>query len=389
MVKKYFLGFFLFIMLLTSVFSYQIPLEELGFKGISITGESKRICENITVNLTELNETKSGILSLESKFEGVKGDNSHLSVKINDNEEIIFWPNYFSCNNITNVCYARAFVPNLSKEETKLEICLVTGGATEKAELYKTSFIGLYDTPVLVIENIAPESIMLGEKAKMRLLLKNIGSKDTNFFVQFVSKDIRSFIEITSFDIVEGSSSANGIIQPGESKEFNFAIKPAKVSSYNLPYSMVRFDNIFGEEQILISNHPQLKVLNPDPITINMTSLEIENKLKLIISVKNNRDSVFLGKFQITPTDLIVSSIDELSLNPFEEKEFVFFTNTLLPGQYNFLAKITDGNSNFSSNNISYSVKKDDLSFALLLSIFAIILALSIFYLITFVKQKK
>ena len=45
---------------------------------------------------------------------------------------------------------------------------------------------------------------------------------DTNYFVQFVSKDLRTLLNITSFDIIDGSSSASGVIKAGEVQEFNF-----------------------------------------------------------------------------------------------------------------------------------------------------------------------
>jgi hypothetical protein len=188
---------------------------------------------------------------------------------------------------------------------------------------------------------------------------------------------------------VEGSSSAIGRILAGQSKEFEFAIKPAKVSSYNLPYSVVKFENIFGEEQILTSEHPQLNVLNPEQISVSLISTEVEGKLKLTLLIKNNWNEKFDGNFIISPSDLIVSSSQELNLSAFGEKEVVLLTDKLTPGEYSFSSKVSDKNNSYYSNTISYSVKKEDISFAVLFALLAIIAAVGVFYIINYIKQKR
>jgi hypothetical protein len=383
MKSKWALFIIIFIFFFNFTFAYQSTLEEFGFAGIEVSGASKKVCSPFSIDITNLNEVGFGILSLEAKFIGVKADNSFVSVKINGAEELIIWPEYFS-----EAGYARVFLPKLSVENTQLELCLNTGGATESANLYKSSFVGLYDTPVLTIENVSPETILLGEKAKMKIVVKNIGSKDTNFFVQFVSKDLRSFLEITSFDIIDGSSSAEGTLLAGETKEFNFAIIPSKMSAYNLPYSIIKFRNIFGEEQTLTSGHPQLNVLNPEQITTDLTSVDLGKKLKLIIFIRNNWDKSFEGTFQINPQDLIASSTQQINLPPMGEKEIILMTDNLLPGEYTFISTVFDNNKSYSSNSIAYSVKKDDLSFGIILAVLAIIAAVVIFYAINYVKKK-
>ena len=64
---------------------------------------------------------------------------------------------------------------------------------------------------------------------------------------------ITLLLNITSFDIIDGSSSASGVIKAGETKEFNFAIIPGKISAYNLPSSIVKFTNIFAYSAFITS----------------------------------------------------------------------------------------------------------------------------------------
>lgn len=374
---KFFTLIFLFLFLANFVIAYQAPLEDFGFKGIILEGESKKECVPLSIDIVELNETGNGILSLNAKFEGAKANSSFVSVKINEMKEIVIWPENFSDNG-----YARVFVPALAKQKTDLEICLISGGNSERTELLTSSYIGLYDTPVLEIKTTAPKSIILGEKAHMKIFLKNTGSMDTNYFVQFVSKDLRTLLNITNFDIIDGSSSASGVIKAGEVQEFNFSIIPGKISGYNLPSSIVKFTNIFGEEQIIASEHPQLSVLDPKQIKLNLTSFEMDDKLKLVILVENNWDEPFEGELIINPKDLIVSSTQEIQLGPKATKEIVLLTNKLLPGKYNFSATIKDTNNTYFSNSVSYSVKNDDWSLAIILAVFGVICAAIVFFVI-------
>ncbi len=382
-IKLFYLSFFILILVNFS-FAYQANLEEFGFKGIILEGESKKECAPLLIDISNLNQEGYGILSLNAKFEGIKANNSFVSVKINEMKELIIWPENFSENG-----YARIFLPNLAKEKVNLELCLVSGGNSEKTELLKSSFVGIYDTPVLEIEAISPESIFLGEKAEMRIFLRNLGSKDANYFVQFVSKDLRTILNITSFDVIDGSSSASGVIKAKETKEFNFAIIPAKISAYNLPYSIVKFTNIFGEEQIVASEHPQLSVFDPKQIKLNLTSFDLDGKLKLVASVENNWDEVFNGDLIISPTDLVISSTQKIQIGPKSEKEITLMTDKLLPGEYTFLATVKDTNNNYSSNSISYSVKNDNLSLGIILAIFGIICAAGVFFIVNSKKKNK
>ena len=43
--------------------------------------------------------------------------------------------------------------------KTDLEICLISGGNSERTELLTSSYIGLYDTPVLEIKPLRPNQL--------------------------------------------------------------------------------------------------------------------------------------------------------------------------------------------------------------------------------------
>ncbi len=376
--------------IISTVFSYQIQLAGLNFNTISLSESQKKECQTISYDFSDLSETGEVVLSLQANFQAIKGDNSFVSVQLNDGEERIIWPEFFSCD---KACWARIFLPKTRAKKTDLTLCLATGGLIQTAQLFDSSIIGLYDTPVLSIETIAPEAIILGERAKMSIWIKNEGTKKTDLFSQFVSQDIRALIDITSFDIVEGESSVSTEINAGETKEFVYYIKPNKAGTYNLPYAMLRFTNVFDEEQTITSNHTQLKVLVPEQISISVTSTELtKNSLKITALVKNNWDTHFDGEITFKPTDLVVSQTKEISLAPEAEREILAYTQQLLPGQYDFSAVvegIKDKNNQYFSNSISYPVKKEEIPFSIVFALIAVVAAAAVFIGISYWKGKK
>lgn len=377
-----------FILLVSFVLAYSAPLTDFGFTTIDLNDAIQNECRTINLDFTDKNLLGVGILSINASFFGEKSDSSRVSVKINEGDIQFIWPEYFSCK---ENCWARVFLPSILNKKTKIELCLSTGGATTRANVFESSFVGFYDSPLLSVTNTAPESIILGEHANMVVSVKNEGTKEANVFVQFVSQDLRSFIQITSFDIVDGSSNATIVIAPGAEEKFSFSIKPAKASSYNLPYSIIKFENVFGETQTISGNHPQLLVLPKTPLEVTLVSSEVDKKLKLTAIIKNNLSEKFEGKLIIKPQDLISLSEHNISIFPGEEQQAIFMTEDLPFGDYVFSAeiKLNDSNDFIKSNSIDYSVKKDSVPLELVLAVLAIIVAVAVFFTINFVKKSK
>ena len=353
-----------------------------GFEGIELIGSEQKQCQAFTVNYTQ-KETASldGILSIRAEFIGKDNDNSYILTKINGEESII-WPENFSCG---DACWARVFIPELKYSETDVEICLITGGATQKANVFSDSTIGLYPSPVVLIENEAPEKIFLGQRAELKSTIKNIGSRDVDIFVQFVGEDTRAVIEISSFDIVEGEPKATTTIKAGETREFFYFIKPNLASSYNLPSSVLTFTNVFGEKQEVLSNHPSMVVLSPEQADIIIISEGLEeNKFNVKVVVTNNWSEEFVGKLKIMPSDLIDLPEIDISIPGNAEEEFIFQTKVLDLGNYSLSAILLDGNNIFTTKSISFEVNKNDFMFGIILAAIGGIIALAIFLIIYF-----
>jgi hypothetical protein len=379
---------FSFILVLLFLLPLAFAVDNLslyGFEGIELVGSNKLGCETLSFDFRETFSSESeGILSIKADFVGKSGDNSFVSVEINGKKQIV-WPEYFFCD---GSCWARVSVPNLKEVPTIIELCIASGGATQSAKIYKESTIGFYTSPVLSVETTAPQQIFLGQRAQLQTTVRNTGSAEADFFIQFVSEDRRAIMEITSFDIVDGDPSARAIIKPNESKTFTYFIKPTNASSYNLPSSVLIFTNIFGEKQYHFSNHPSMNVLDPEQVSIIIIGNDLaEDVFNFKLKVINNWSKPFLGKISILPKDLVEKQVEEISLPANSEQEFSFSTKELLPGKYSISALIADSNNAYSTASVSFEVKKQDFSFEILLSIFGVIIAVAIFVGIYFWKE--
>ncbi len=374
----------LFILFCSSfALAYESSLDNFGFEPIIINQPNKVDCVdlNITLPVNELEETKDPILSVYADFLGEEGDNSYVSVQINDLKEKILWPESFFCE---TDCVSRVFVPELRNNSVMAKICLRAGGKST-AKLTNAK-IGLYNSPILSIENIAPNEIVLGQRAQIKIKVSNVGSKPSDVFVQFVAEDLRAFIDITSFDIVEGDASASTKINANEEKEFIFYIKPTQVSPYNLPSSVLFFENIFGEKQKVFSSHPQLSVIAQNQIDLVLIGGELkDNVFNFKVRLKNNYATEFDGNLTIFPMDLVEQKTN-IFLPSFGEKEIEFSTSTLPIGSYSLIAQVDNNASTYLSESISFDVTNKNYAFEIFFAIIAVIITITIFLAIHFEK---
>ncbi|MEK6958957.1 MAG: hypothetical protein AABW59_02820 [archaeon] len=378
MQKRIVLALFVLVSLAGYAAAYEVPLSTFGFGGIELNGPFGEKCQTISIDMADkvtLAEGQ-GVLSIHATFDKADNDNSYISLSVDGGTEKIIWPERMTCG---ETCWSRVFLPELSKGITNLNLCLKTGTYTNSAVISENSFIGFYDTPVLWIENRAPTQIFLGQRAMMSIIIKNTGSKDANISAQFVQEDTRSLVEIKSFDIIEGDSSVTTTIKAGETREFFYFIKPSAASSYNLSSAALFFDNVFNERQMIVSNHPQMKVLIPNQIEVSLVGTEERNGvLRLKLIAKNNWDSFYEGKILFSPSDLIFDSNQDISIAPSATQEISVRTKTLTPGSYSFSASVTDSNNSYSTQNIQYDVKREGFPIEIVMAVIAIILATAV-----------
>lgn len=378
------ISFLLLICFFSITFANEFQLSDFNFAEKKLEEFNSFECYSTIVDFGETPHADlHPILSVFANFDGRINDSSFISVELND-KHFVLWRENFVCG---TDCVARVFIDKINTGD-EIKFCLRTGAS--KITLQNKTKIGFYDTPVISVTNLSPDEIILGQRAKMKINIKNSGSKKADVFVQFVAEDLRSIIDITSFDIVEGNASANTSLNPGESKDFIFFIKPLFVSRYNLPSSELFFNNIFGESQRIISNHPQLTVLEPNQANITIIGREIiDDKFNFIINVKNNWGEQLTGELFIYPFDLVENSKINLNLNSFSEREFKFVTNNLFQGDYVVWAQLNTVDYNYNSENISFSIVENNYLFEIIFSIIAIIVTGIIFVFIYFEKNIK
>ncbi|OQA32135.1 MAG: hypothetical protein BWY55_00020 [archaeon ADurb.Bin336] len=384
---KRLLFLFISVLFLGSVFAFTAPLTDFGFKEISTSVMSEKKCETIVLNLNEsdLNKEGVGLLSLNAFFGGEDLDNTYISVSINGEEELLFWKEFFYCGK--EDCWARIYVPQVVEGETSLKICASLGGNTSNMKVIEKSFFGFYDIPLLKIRNEAPSQIFLGDRAKMSIIVSNEGTEPASIYVQFVQPDTRAKVNISSFDIVEGDSSASTYLMPGETKKFDYYIKPSLISSYNLPSAALFFTNNFGEEQVLISNHPTLSVVKPNKLNLALIVSEEENENRTFkVIIKNNSDSSFTGELRLYPQTKVIDSVKSVFVSARGEQE-VFFESVSFEGKENFFVSIIDGNEIYYSNTLEVENHSNNFSFLVIIAVCGILAGGLIFAWIYYSKK--
>ncbi len=382
--------FGLFILVLTILpfsLAYQTTLKEVGFTSLSNKDPFSTKCTTIdlTVPQADRNEFGSGLFSVQAEFVDLQEDSSYLVISINDGPDKVIWPESFSCN---NGCWTRIFIPELKSGTVKVKLCAALGGLTKEVNITENSFFGIYDTPILTITNTAPEIVQLGDKAKMSIKVSNEGTKAANIFVQFVHPDVRAKIKVTSFDIVEGESSATTTIAPGETKYFDYYVKPTIISTYNMSSAALFFTNYFNEQQSIISNHPMMSVVKQDKVEISLVSLDEKNPYIFKAIIKNNSLSAFTGAIVVSPQTTLQSPVQEIFVAASSEKEITFVSKDIPEGEYSFFATVRDGNNVYTSNSIDLEVKNDGVPFDIVFALIGIIVGVSIFVWIYFIREK-
>jgi len=384
---KQYLVFLSILFILGSVLASPSQLSDFGFKDINNSIAFVKECQTINFDLPEadLNEKGIGLLSLNAKFSGNEMDNTYISVSINDGEEKVFWKESFSC--VDDDCWARLYIPSIREGVVKTLICASLGGNTSNLVVFKNSLIGIYDIPLLEIKNEAPSEIFLGNRAKMSIIVSNKGTKSSSVYLQFVHPDTRAKVSISSFDIVEGESSATTTLSPGETRQFDYYIKPTLISSYNLPSAALFFTNNFNEEQVLISNHPTLSVVTPNQLEISLVTVSENSVVSFKAIIKNNWPVPFNGNIILSPQTKIKESMQKIFVSSNGEQEVLFESVPLEVSKEKFFATIIDSNNIYVSNIIEVESQQNQIPFGILLAIAGIIVGLIIFGWIYFSKK--
>jgi hypothetical protein len=369
-----------FVFLISNVASQEISLRQNNYVDFVIDEENPILCKEYIFNVGEelLSQNKFPIFSLKATFLPKLSDSTKVTLNFNNFGELTLSKNNFYCN---NECWARIILAKSKiRSSNTLTICVSKPEENEKTVIFADSKIGFYETPFLTIDHVSPGTIFLGDRAEMKIIAKNIGSKDANVFIQFIDPVGKRVIILDGFFVIEGESTVNTTIKAGETKQFTYFIKPLLESSYNLPSAILTFTNIFGEEESIYSTHPQLYVIKPEKTEVFIAgSNPVNNFFNFKIIVRNKWDAPFKGQLRISHEDHVEGALSEITIPPNSEKEFLFNTNELQIGDYNFFAIVEDENSSSTSNSITFKVTSEKISDEVYFAITGIIVSILIF----------
>jgi hypothetical protein len=211
----------LFIFLFSFTYSQEIILRNNSYSDLVVEGANNKQCEqyNFVIDSAVLSTQKFPIFSIKTSFAPIIDDESKITLNFNNQGEITIWGDQFSCD---GWCWGRVVIPKAKlNSNNTLEICVTNTELTERTVVFADSYLDFYESPVFTLEKISPGTILLGDKAEMQIVAKNFRSKDANVFIQFIDPVGKKVVNIDSFDIVEGDSTARTTILAGEQKLLN------------------------------------------------------------------------------------------------------------------------------------------------------------------------
>ena len=269
--NKWFFPIFFAFLLLPGAFSetlFERSFGEMGYEAMLVEGVQKRQCQEISFVFPEVGVEgeKYEIASIGLEYGPVSEGKAEVDVSLNRELIAELSLEDFKCSG--QRCWERISLPKalLEKGENSLETCLKTGNSVTSMKLLNGSMVGIYKTADFSGEEafrIEAEKTRLvrGEKTRITILLHNQGSGSALARIEYarpVAEDKNAFW------VVEGDAYFDGIVEPGQTVEISYVVKPRFPTQMTLPPAIVYYENGFGEIEQKFGNLVVLRVREPD-----------------------------------------------------------------------------------------------------------------------------
>jgi hypothetical protein len=268
--KLFFLALIAFL-LLPSVFSetvFERSFGEMGYEGMLVEGTQKKQCQEISFVFPEVwaEGQKYEIASIGLEFGPAAEGKADVNASLNGKVIAELSLEDFKCS--SSKCWERLALPAelLKAGENSLETCLRTGNSVTSMKLLNESMVGIYQTADFSGEDAfrteaEKTRLVRGEKTRISILLHNQGSGSANARIEYarpVAEDKNAFW------VVEGDAYFDGIVEPGQTVEISYVVKPRLSTQMTLPPAIVYYENEFGEIEQKFGNLVVLHVREPD-----------------------------------------------------------------------------------------------------------------------------
>ncbi len=398
---------FLLILVFLSAFVFaqnnETSFAQKGYSDFSVTGANETKCTDLKFLEPVKGSNLYPILSVGITFgPATKGDLNITTFLNGETLESLDVEDFY-CN---GDCWKRIFLEKEKLlEENDLKVCITTSDSITNVTFLNNSTIGSYETPVLKQENlekcVTNLTPLVGENVNACMRITNTGSKPVEIELRNVRQIVEDLDKLIDIQLI-GESLFKGTIEAGETKEAWYKVRPKKPVKITLPPGVLYYENIFGEPQVLKSNHLTLNVKEPEkPLEPFILIGEIVNgKFDFKVAVKNNtKNTLYNALFSLQPDNALNVEGEKIvrisQIESGEIREINFSGEALNNGSFDLdcSVKYLDYNLEDTKCNTIQVVVEDKQNFilygAIALAITAVLVYLYINYSAARIKQKE
>jgi len=328
---------------------FERSFEDMGYPDFEVEGTGEEGCKEVMFLFPETidfsAEENYPVASLHVSIMPIKGKEFAVSIRLNNTRMGDFGYESFYCE---EECWLRAQLPKelLKKGENKMDVCLKNSIDVSRSVLEDGSKIGVYRLMDFSAENTFKEvaeneTVVLGEKTKIKLLLHNAGGAAG--FVEM--KHARKLADDKeAYVVVDGNTQFSGFIGAGETIEISYVIKPRVLGDISLPPPILYYQNYFGDRMQKFGKTVTIHVVEPEKtanaFVVKGSEINLVGEIvEMQIALKNEglRPLFNLGIYIILPEGLdfvekpagIVTA-----LKPGETEYIDFSVLAHTPGEY-------------------------------------------------------
>lgn len=351
---------------------FERSFAEMGYADFAVEGPAQSACTQVRFLLpTDVNVGSPAvypILSVGANFYPVLEGAADINASLNGRRIAGLKADDFLCSE--TACWKRIVLPKESlhaQEENTLDFCVGTSNSITKTVLAGDSMVGLYNTADFeakgaFVTSAEKESLVIGEKTKITVVLHNEGSASAFAEVRFA----RPLAEDkNAFAVVEGDTEESGFVNAGEELRFSYVIKPRVAGRITLPPAIVYYKNEFGEQQQRFGNLVSLDVREPErkieAFIVKPTEVSfVGQPIDLQLAVKNvGRDPLYdLRADLLLPNGMALLSMPESvlpSIGPKETTYLPFTVSSNSAGRFPLQCSVTYTDVNVTESKCSDS----------------------------------
>ncbi len=331
----------------------EFSFKNQGYQDFYIKDMNVEQCKSFDFIYTgEVNGKTFQIISLKSGITQIPKSTAKITVFFNGAQVAELVQNDFSDG------LARITLPEaVMKENNTIKICGETSENANTIKIFADSKFGVYSGAYfpqgrgyeMQLETYAP---YVGVPFKITAVARNFGTEDAQVSLSYRKAELeRAAPEVS---VLDGETSKNGIVPkcskwdsrgncsaPGEFS-ISYFIVAHKAVPFTLLPSVMRFTNVFGEGQSMLTNRPDLGAVEPPhkisvKVALDNDKLYTGESIPLKITVQNTSKENVQGIVVIPKTGLEVAGESAKTLgalSPTQSEDAIFRVKGLAAGNY-------------------------------------------------------